>query len=589
MPQATSQPPGIFICYRRDDSAGHAGRLYDTLTAHFGNEQVFMDIDLIEPGEDFVQVIEEAVGSCEILLALVGRRWLASRDEAGRRLDNPNDFVRLEIATALARGVHVIPLLVQGAQMPRPRDLPEDLLPLARRHALELSDIRWRHDIKQLIGALEKALDRRREARRRAEQEEAERVRREARAKRAEEEAERSRAEEAVKREREAWHARRAREDQPRVTPAAQAAKRELPRTEVARRGEPEAKIRRPRAGEKERPRRATAARDIFSERAALDANQHAPFPRLRSTWSLHMEIFPRDWSSSLYALSPQGSRAEIFPGIPYLVFVFLGLLLGVSLLFLSLIKPAPNGAKPGPAATPAVQPAAATPPQTFTNSVGMEFAWVPPGEFTMGSENGKADERPAHRFRIRTGFYIGKYEVTQAQWQAVMGNNPSYFKGGNRPVENVSWEDVRQFVEKLNLMNDGRGYRLPTEADWEYAARAGTNGDYAGELASMGWYFQNSGRSTHPVGGKRPNAFGLYDMHGNVYEWVLDAYRPSHAPASADGGVGPTRVGPTSRVIRGGSWGSDASSCRSASRNWELQDSRRIHLGFRVAASPTQ
>ncbi|HEX8071631.1 MAG TPA: toll/interleukin-1 receptor domain-containing protein [Pyrinomonadaceae bacterium] len=126
MPQpAPGQFAGIFISYRRDDTAGHAGRLYDGLSARFGDDLIFMDIDQLEPGEDFVQVIEEAVGSCEILIALIGRSWLTNYDAAGRRLDNPNDFVRLEIATALARNIRVIPILVQGAQMPRPEDLPE--------------------------------------------------------------------------------------------------------------------------------------------------------------------------------------------------------------------------------------------------------------------------------------------------------------------------------------------------------------------------------------------------------------------------------------------------------------------------------
>lgn len=161
MPQAASQTPGIFICYRRDDSAGHAGRLHDRLTAHFGDEQVFMDLDQIEPGEDFVQAIVDAVGSCEILLALIGRNWLTSRDGANRRLDNPNDFVRLELAAALACGVCVIPVLVQGALMPRAQDLPEDLLSLSRRNAYELSDLRWKHDVEQLISVLEKVLARR--------------------------------------------------------------------------------------------------------------------------------------------------------------------------------------------------------------------------------------------------------------------------------------------------------------------------------------------------------------------------------------------------------------------------------------------
>jgi hypothetical protein len=166
MPPESQPASNIFISYRRDDSAGHAGRLFDRLSAHFGDRQVFMDIDHIEPGEDFARAIEEAVGSCEILIALVGRDWLTSRDEnGGRRLDNPNDFVRIEIAAALARGVRVIPLLVQGAQMPRPQELPEDLLPLSRRNALELSDARWKYDVDHLIAAMEKALAKQRGAR----------------------------------------------------------------------------------------------------------------------------------------------------------------------------------------------------------------------------------------------------------------------------------------------------------------------------------------------------------------------------------------------------------------------------------------
>src|SRR5437667_5221339 len=114
----------------------------------------------------------------------------------------------------------------------------------------------------------------------------------------------------------------------------------------------------------------------------------------------------------------------------------------------------------------------------------------------------------------------MGKYEVTQAQWESVMERNPSRFRGADRPVEQVSWNDVQQFLQKLNARGDGYRYRLPAEAEWEYAARAGTSGPYAGNLDAMAWYEQNSGKQTHPVGQKQPNAWGLYDMHGNVWEW---------------------------------------------------------------------
>lgn len=146
---------GIFVSYRRDDCAGHAGRLSDKLIARFGEDQIFMDIDNIEPGEDFVQVIEKAVSSCEILIAMIGRHWLSRAGETTRLLDNPNDFVRLEIAAALHRDIRVIPVLVQRATMPKPEDLPDDLTRLSRRNAIELLDNRWQRDVDQLINSIE--------------------------------------------------------------------------------------------------------------------------------------------------------------------------------------------------------------------------------------------------------------------------------------------------------------------------------------------------------------------------------------------------------------------------------------------------
>lgn len=156
---ATKQFSGIFISYRRDDSSGHAGRLADRLVEHFGRNRIFVDIDTIEPGEDFVAVIENAVSSCDILIAVIGQNWLSATGSG--RLDNPNNFVRLEIATALRRDIRVIPVLVQRASMPKPQDLPEDLLKLTRRNAVELSDLRWQTDVDQLISVMERVLAKR--------------------------------------------------------------------------------------------------------------------------------------------------------------------------------------------------------------------------------------------------------------------------------------------------------------------------------------------------------------------------------------------------------------------------------------------
>jgi formylglycine-generating enzyme required for sulfatase activity len=211
----------------------------------------------------------------------------------------------------------------------------------------------------------------------------------------------------------------------------------------------------------------------------------------------------------------------------------------------------------------------------------------VPAGSFMMGSTNGGTDEKPVHQVTISQAFYMGKYEVTQGQWQTVMGNNPSNFKdcGGNCPVEQVSWDDAQNFINKLNESNDGFRYRLPTEAEWEYACRAGTTGDYAGILSEMAWYGKNSGSKTHAVGGKQPNAWGLADMHGNVWEWCQDWYHETYYGAPTDGSAWLSGGEQEYRVLRGGSWGNYAEGLRSAVRDYGAPDSRVSFNGFRVIA----
>ena len=214
----------------------------------------------------------------------------------------------------------------------------------------------------------------------------------------------------------------------------------------------------------------------------------------------------------------------------------------------------------------------------------GNEFVRIPPGEFRMGSKSSEADndERPVTKVRISRGFYLGKYEVTQGQWQAVMGSNPSRFDecGPDCPVELVSWDDVQEFIERLNAQSGGARYRLPTEAEWEYAARAGTTGDRYGNLGAIAWYEDNSGRRTHPVGQKAPNAWGLHDMLGNVWEWVGDWY------GSYPGGRVTDPTGPSSgswRVLRGGGWIYGARYCRASVRFYYSPGHRRGVLGFRL------
>jgi formylglycine-generating enzyme required for sulfatase activity len=236
---------------------------------------------------------------------------------------------------------------------------------------------------------------------------------------------------------------------------------------------------------------------------------------------------------------------------------------------------------------------------ESYVNSIGMEFVLIPAGEFMMGLDkrkdsNARDDEVPQHRVSISKPFYLGKYEVTQAQWEAVMGNNPSNFKGRDNPVESVSWDDVQEFIRRLNIQEGNGCCRLPTEAEWEYAARAGSDkkysfGDDAGQLGQYAWYDDNSGEKTHPVGQKEPNAWGLYDMHGNVNEWAQDWYSAtyySESPGTDPKGPSWPSVGPY-RVARGGCWGILAWFCRSACRNSNTLYIGFDFIGFRLALSP--
>jgi len=219
----------------------------------------------------------------------------------------------------------------------------------------------------------------------------------------------------------------------------------------------------------------------------------------------------------------------------------------------------------------------------TLTPSVVQEPVMIrlSGGTFMMGSESSEAypEEKPVHQVTL-SGFEIGKYEVTQAEWVAVMGSNPSFFKGDRLPVEQLSWDDVQTYIQKLNTITK-KNYRLPTEAEWEYACRAGTTGDRYGELNSIAWYSDNSGGRTHDVGGKAPNGFGLYDMLGNVFEWCADWY----GEYSAESVTNPK--GPSSgvhRVLRGGSWLQEAVAARASFRNLHVPSHAYDLLGFRLA-----
>jgi formylglycine-generating enzyme required for sulfatase activity len=214
-----------------------------------------------------------------------------------------------------------------------------------------------------------------------------------------------------------------------------------------------------------------------------------------------------------------------------------------------------------------------------------IEMVKIPAGSFQMGFAGWTSWEIPVHTVTIRKGFFLGKTEVTQAQWKAVMGSNPSTFWGPSRPVENVSWDDVQEFIRRLNKKEGRNGayaYRLPSEAEWEYACRAGSTGNFVPELSTMGWFEPNSGSATHPVGEKKGNAWGLYDIHGNVWEWCQDVSHENFIGAPTDGSPWETGGKQTRRVKRGGSW-EDLES-RSSARWDENQFRGDYNLGFRLA-----
>jgi formylglycine-generating enzyme required for sulfatase activity len=380
----------IFISYRREDTAGYAGRLYDRLSQKFGCDNLFRDIDSIDYGLNFVEVIQKTVASCDVLLAVIGRQWLSSTDKQGRRrLDNPKDFVCLEIVTALERKIRVIPVLVGGASMPLSTELPDALQPLVDLNALLIGD-HFHPDVDRLIKTLE-------------------------------------------------------------------------------------------------------------------------------------------------------------------------------SVLYVPL-------------------------PPVFTNSIGMEFVLIPAGIFTMGSSDVDAeayeDEKPAHRVTISHPFYLGKYLVTQAQWVTVMERYPNAIQSHpKQPVTNVSWHDALAFIVKLSERDGGMDYFLPTEAQWEYACRAGTaTPRYDSDVNAIAWYRGNSDKAPHPVGQKSPNAWGLYDMLGNAYEWCRDGRRKYTGAAVVDP-LGPTDAD-AERVLRGGGWDRSVRRVRAANRITDHPGHRHADIGFRVASS---
>ncbi|MGL4465339.1 MAG: SUMF1/EgtB/PvdO family nonheme iron enzyme [Planctomycetia bacterium] len=450
---------GIFLSYRRADSEWVVGRIYDRLISHFPVDRVFRDLDSLRIGISFPQALDEAVTNARVALIVIGPTWASVTDPEGRRrLDNPADFVRLEVERALGAGYPVVPILVNRATMPHPEQLPESIRPLVLRLGLQVrTDPDFHRDMDRLIGQLNPLLD---------------------------------------------------------VDSS----------SALGGRVDPPPSVKNP-------PPAAAPSAPVFP----FSAEEAKDYQRRYAAWYKQ--------------------------------------------------------------------------PLELTNSLGMKLVLIPPGRFLMGSpksEKVRSNDEAQKDVTLTKPFYLGVYEVTQAEYGAVMGINPSHFtdvkgvEAKRLPVEQVSYDDALEFLAKLNERDRGKlpagwKYLLPTEAQWEYACRAGSktafnfgdvlNGDKANCDGSHPYGTEKKGpylQRPAPVGSYAPNGWGLYDMHGNVWEWCRDGYT-ENLPGGIDPFVSPE--GAPDRVSRGGSWFVIALSSRSAYRYGITPDYRAINLGFRVAA----
>ncbi|MET0650631.1 MAG: SUMF1/EgtB/PvdO family nonheme iron enzyme [Pyrinomonadaceae bacterium] len=441
MPQVTSPPLRIFICYRRDNPDGHTGRLGDHLHARFGDENVFMDVEKIRPGRDFRKVIDEALANCEVLLALIDQNWLTRLDEDGRRrLDNLEDYVRLEIVTALECGVGVIPVVLPGARMPRKQDLPENMWALAHINAVVFSNQpgHWRHDVEELIRAIEELVTER----------------------------------------------RREKESPPAPPPP-----RPVPE---------------PAAG------------------------------KLKSAF----------WNVVL------GNRKFILLNV-FLMLAFYVIPVGVPLIIKLIMNRRVN--------------------------IQISRIRLPGDGFRLGSTDEYGNPRPGRQVTFDKAIVMGVHEVTQAEWAAVMGDNPSENRGDDKPVEWVSWDDTQTFITKLNIMEktllgNGRVYALPTEAEWEYACKEGQARNPGGRPMH-----------TREVTKAYTNDFEQYGMLDNVQEWCQDVYYEDYSETPRDGSKAAPGPDSAPRVVRGGAFDGDAGGRGCSVRKGATRGDKDSKIGLRL------
>ena len=567
----TPQNGRIFISYRRADSAGYAGRIYDRLTAHFGVDAVFMDVDTIEAGLDFVEVLQNAVQSCDVLIALIGRRWLDSKDADGkRRLENPEDFVRVEIAAALDRDIRVIPVLVDGVLMPRSIELPDNLKTLARRNALQVNHPSFNADAYRLISQLELALNAAEDSRiLKARRLQEERERKEKKAREAEE------------------RKGRGQEERTRLG-AEQRAKKER---EEQLRKEIEEKKRKDTLRKERLQKTAESIKNVFS------GGRKLPFVIGGGIATLFLIVY-----IFKIALAPYTPSSPIeTTATPALT------LATATATELQAEIPLPptltNEPEPTATETPEILGVGST---MISEKDGMVMIYIPAGEFQMGSETGSSDEKPIHKVYL-DAFWIDQTEVTNAMYAKCVAANEcdepvrgsSYTRNGyygnpefdDYPVIYVSWEDAKAYCSWAD-------HRLPTEAEWEKAAgwdaEAGAQRIYPWGDSIDGRYanYNSNVNDTTAVGNykKGMSFYGAYDMAGNVWEWVGDWYvNDYYANSPATNPLGPETG--NLRVLRGGSWGDLGINLRSANRseNYPSFAGSYNAVGFRCARDVSQ
>ncbi len=528
----------VFISYRRVDTSGYAGRLYDRLSERFGEDNIFMDVEQLDPGVNFVDAIQDAVRSCDVLVALIGPRWLSVQDRGGgRRLDNPEDFVRLEIATALEDGVYVIPILVENAEMPRSDQLPGALQGLTHRNALRIRHERFNADAYKLVTCIDKLFQRKTECQK----------------------------DKTSKRNFVAWFKR---------VPAWGKIVGGLVSLAVV----------------------GIALSSLIAPNPTPLAEENAMDGTLaHATETRATELtLTSAYAATQTFLAPTKTPEPTDTHTPTL-------------------EPT-NTTTPLPTLTPTwppdVPPTDATLGDTWTRPAdGAEMVYVPAGEFQMGSAEDDpspyAGEKPQHTVTL-DAFWIDKHEVTNAQYAAFLNDQGNQEEGGStwlyeycliektgdqfqpkdnyyadHPVICVSWYGARAYAEWI-------GGRLPTEAEWEYAARGPDGNKYPWgdrEPTCQLAQFDSCSGGTVPVGSLPDGAswVGAMDMAGNVWEWVSTMLE-DYPYDPADGRENLDTDG--QRVLRGGAFRNSSGSVRCAFRLGSFPDLWSYGSGFRVVVS---